>query len=599
MRILLFIILFSALEGQCQSFITDYDLPPGYSNLELRQRNQLNIDSAGNKWIAFANIGLGKFDGISWTVFDSSNSGLPSDSITAIEFDPAGNFWSGSGLGATYYNGITWTTYNTANSGIASNLIKSIAINSPITWFGTENGVSKFDGTSWVNFNTLNSGLVNDTVRRVYITTNGNIWFATKQGLSNYDGVSWITYNNTNSIIQNNDVIDLIEDEAGRIWFCTAGNKIFYIDSTGSVKNLIGDFYNTLIEITIISKTQFAKNNIGQVYFMINGGSAIFEINPDYYNIYYLTQNLQVGSTFGYDLEIDNQSHLWYFPLFTISPIGALKELNFDYYQKPPFLSPTIYNSKDLNINDVQTLIMNRGDMHWDPTPFSQNSAYEVPKGSGKHASYASALWIGGIDQGGNLHVAAQSYRQSGTDYWPGPISGISQPFDTTSCMFFDKVYDIYKWQVEEFQTNFLNGSVSNGTYPVPHVILEWPAKGSGIITDEKAPFVDFNNDSLYNPYDGDYPLIKGDQMLFWMFNDSLATHENTEPGILGVEVHGSAYAYACPGIADSNMVLNRTTLYHYRIINRSNNDYNNLYLGLWNSSVIGNFADNYMGCDT
>src|SRR6187399_1298028 len=108
MRFLLFIILFSALEGRCQSFITSYDLPPGYTNTELRLRNQLNIDSTGNKWIAFASIGLGKFDGISWTVYNSGNSGLPSDSVTAIEFDAAGNFWSGSKLGATYYDGSNW-----------------------------------------------------------------------------------------------------------------------------------------------------------------------------------------------------------------------------------------------------------------------------------------------------------------------------------------------------------------------------------------------------------------------------------------------------------------------------------------------------------
>ncbi len=596
MRYFLIIIFLSALEGRAQSFLTNYDLPPGYTNSELQLRNQLNIDSAGNKWIAFSSIGLGRFDGITWTVYNSVNSGLPGDSIMAIEFDLTGNYWTGSNSGATFYDGSTWTTYNTSNSGIASNLVKCLAVNSNIAWFGTDSGVSKYDGSAWVNFNTGNSGLVNDTIRRIQIASDGSIWFATKQGLSKYDGTLWQSYSSSNSIIQQNDIFDIIEDGIGRIWFCTLDSKIYYIDSSGNVKKLVNDFYSSLIEITTSGKIQFAKNSDGHVFFMINFGSAIFEINPDSYNIFYLAQSLP-GASFSYDLEIDSQDHFWYLPLSSISPTGALKEINLDYYQVPPLLSPTIYNSKELNINDVNTLIMNRGDMHWDP--HSQNNAYEVPKGSGKHASYAAALWIGGLDQGGNLHVAAQSYRQTGTDYWPGPISGISQPFDTASCLLFDKMYDVYKWQIEEFNTNYLNGSVSNGTYPVPYAILDWPAKGSGIITDEKAPFVDFNNDSLYNPYDGDYPLIKGDQMLFWMFNDSLAPHENTGPNSLGVEVHGSAYAYSCPGIADSNIVLNRTTLYHYRIINRSSNDYSNVYLGLWNSSVIGNFTDNYMGCDS
>src|SRR4030095_6460213 len=205
-------------------------------------------------------------------------------------------------------------------------------------------------------------------------------------------------------------------------------------------------------------------------------------------------------------------------------------------------------------INDVRALMLNRGDMFWD----LDQSAYEVPKGSGKHASYAAALWIGGLDASGNLHLAAQNYRQTGDDFWPGPISGITQPFDSVSCAYYDRMYSVFKWQVEAFKTNFLNGSVSNGTYSVPEELLTWPAKGNDGITDDKAPFVDFNNDNLYDPYDGDYPLIKGDQMIFWMFNDSLAVHSLPSiPGLtLGVEVHASAYAYSCPGIADSNQVI-------------------------------------------
>jgi hypothetical protein len=39
--------------------------------------------------------------------------------------------------------------------------------------------------------------------------------------------------------------------------------------------------------------------------------------------------------------------------------------------------------------------------MHWDIGGIS-NALYEVPKGSGKHSNFASALWIGGLDNAGN-----------------------------------------------------------------------------------------------------------------------------------------------------------------------------------------------------
>ena len=52
--------------------------------------------------------------------------------------------------------------------------------------------------------------------------------------------------------------------------------------------------------------------------------------------------------------------------------------------------------------------------------------------------------------------------------------------------------------------------------------------------------------------------------MLFYIFNDSLSAHTESDGEKLGVEVHSSVYAYSCPGIADSNDVLNKTTLYNY-----------------------------------
>ena len=74
-----------------------------------------------------------------------------------------------------------------------------------------------------------------------------------------------------------------------------------------------------------------------------------------------------------------------------------------------------------LDINNVKTTILNGGDMWWDLS----NGRYEIPKGSGKHSMFAGALWIGGYDDNGQLKVAGQTYRQSGTDYWPGPLDNV------------------------------------------------------------------------------------------------------------------------------------------------------------------------------
>jgi ligand-binding sensor domain-containing protein len=54
------------------------------------------IDAQGNKWIGTLTKGLAKFDGVNWTVYNTSNSGLPYDYVHAIAIDKKGNKWIGT-----------------------------------------------------------------------------------------------------------------------------------------------------------------------------------------------------------------------------------------------------------------------------------------------------------------------------------------------------------------------------------------------------------------------------------------------------------------------------------------------------------------------
>src|SRR5438067_2097782 len=74
----------------------------------------------------------------------------------------------------------------------------------------------------------------------------------------------------------------------------------------------------------------------------------------------------------------------------------------------------------DLDINNVRTVILINGDMWW--RTGNSNAVYEIPKGSKKNSLFAGAIWIGGLDNAGLVRTAAQTYRQSGDDFWPGPV---------------------------------------------------------------------------------------------------------------------------------------------------------------------------------
>lgn len=71
-----------------------------------------------------------------------------------------------------------------------------------------------------------------------------------------------------------------------------------------------------------------------------------------------------------------------------------------------------------LDQNQVRARLHNGSDHFWD---LIGQPAYEVPIGSGRHSAFASSMWIGGLDQSNTLHVAANTYRQSGTDFYTGP----------------------------------------------------------------------------------------------------------------------------------------------------------------------------------
>ena len=76
-------------------------------------------------------------------------------------------------------------------------------------------------------------------------------------------------------------------------------------------------------------------------------------------------------------------------------------------------------SQSELNVNNVRANILGAGDMWWD----LDNGKYEVPKNSDKHSMFTGSLWIGGLDNQGNLKVAAMTYRQDGNDFWPGPLN--------------------------------------------------------------------------------------------------------------------------------------------------------------------------------
>lgn len=262
----------------------------------------------------------------------------------------------------------------------------------------------------------------------------------------------------------------------------------------------------------------------------------------------------------------------------------------------------------DLDINNVRTTVLVGGDMWWDLS----NPKYEIPIGTGKHSLYAGALWIGGIDAGGQVKVAAQTYRQTGIDFWGGPIDTTSVNITSDQCQEFDNHWIVSREGVQAF----VDGDKTNPEYlKMKDDAISWPGNGNGSYNQGNylAPFVDVNNDGAYNHEIGDYPgynlngnypnipgtplticneYLFGDKTVWWVFNDVGNAHTETSSEPIGLEIRAQAFGFK------TNDEINNMTFYKYQIINRSSLTLTQTYFGQWVDPDLGNAVDDYVGCD-
>ena len=80
---------------------------------------------------------------------------------------------------------------------------------------------------------------------------------------------------------------------------------------------------------------------------------------------------------------------------------------------------------RDLEWNNVRALIENGGTLWYDRA--IDKGAHYVPKELNVSVCYGGALWLGGISPDQQLKLAAVRYRNSGNDFWPGPLTNTGE----------------------------------------------------------------------------------------------------------------------------------------------------------------------------
>jgi hypothetical protein len=254
----------------------------------------------------------------------------------------------------------------------------------------------------------------------------------------------------------------------------------------------------------------------------------------------------------------------------------------------------TLFNQSEfIDIGNIRASHLLHGNMWYD------SAGIEFPKGSGNRMFGLGALWMSG-NVNGMLRTSSVTYGANGSDYWPGPFyfssSSTQQRYDSSKK--WAKIWKINQTDINSFRA-LSTHTISN----TPATILEWPAKGNPYskgaggaslnISVDMAPFVDVDANGQYDPLAGDYPKMKGSQMLWWVINDNGPTHTVTTAGTLMMETRISAYAYKRGTLAD-NVIF-----YEYSVTNKLAGPYVGYRLGMMADYDIGNAFADVVGFDS
>ncbi len=211
---------------------------------------------------------------------------------------------------------------------------------------------------------------------------------------------------------------------------------------------------------------------------------------------------------------------------------------------------------------------------------FNNGAASELISGSNNHLFKFINLWISGYYNSTELHITSVNGFNNTTDYSPGPIDSLK--FEGADPAAWNKVWSVTANDISEHKRNF-----KNTNYTVIDAIKNWPSNGTDKFYKYLAPFIDYDNNGIYEPANGDYPEIIGDKASYFIVNDNYSEHKASGGQPLKVEIYGMAYTLAG---------MPNTVFAKYFIINRTDKDYTNLKVSFHTGFQLGNDQDNYCG---
>ena len=165
------------------------------------------------------------------------------------------------------------------------------------------------------------------------------------------------------------------------------------------------------------------------------------------------------------------------------------------------------FNSHGINFNNIITPFYNLSNAatYGDSEFLCENEHGKWP------AMEESSLWITAISEddymhfSGNRHLINYLTEKINVDFQPGPISG---SYDNDYKSKYVRIWKTDRGMIANHVNNY-----NNPEYEMPEEISTWPGNGDPENGEaaQLAPYYDKNENGIYEPNQGDYPLIRGD----------------------------------------------------------------------------------------
>lgn len=303
---------------QTESGWTFYNTPPYMTSNDIWDMDYAN----GSLWFGHRH-GLTAFNGIEWTTYTTTNSGLVHAPVICLAHDALENLWVGTQRGLNAFNRDKVSTFKRENTpaipydgfqalatDAANNLwisfigtagivkfpggnsvnakyikqdsipgfpkgpvyIKSLAVDwNGNLWAGTaRHGVVRINESGATVFSKLTTGVMqNDTIHSVAIDGCGNVWVGSKGDACMYDGTTWYSFTKSTGNLPDDHVFKIKADPAGHVWIGTKGGVTVFKPLPDAPELIMPQMNMTMNDDSVLCKWTWECPNITKYWYEI------------------------------------------------------------------------------------------------------------------------------------------------------------------------------------------------------------------------------------------------------------------------------------------------------------------------------------------